>query len=73
MFCMLLSLLVGIGGLTLISGLSAVLFYILAVLVLRGIAKADPIMSQVWFRHIKQQDYYPSRSSLWRPKGGFQC
>lgn len=62
----LISLLVGIGGLTLISGICAVVFWVCSVFVLRHMAKSDPIMSKVWLRHIKQQEYYPSRSRIWR-------
>lgn len=62
----LISLLVGVGGLTLISGFCAVVFWICSVFVLRHMAKADPIMSKVWLRHIKQQEYYPPHSRIWR-------
>lgn len=73
MLSALVSLLVGVGGMTLVSGISATAFWGVAVIVLRWMAKADPIMSKVWFRHVKQQDYYPARASLWRPTGGFRC
>jgi len=73
MLSALLSLLVGIGGMTLVSGIAAVIFWGCSVFVLRLMAKTDPIMSKVWFRHVKQQDYYPARASLWRPTGGFRC
>lgn len=68
----LIALLVGIGGLTLISGVSAVIFWLVAVFALRRMAKADPIMSRVWLRHIRQQDFYAARSGRWR-EGGFRC
>ncbi len=60
------------GGLTLISGVSAVIFRLVAVFALRRMAKADPIMSRVWLRHIRQQDFYAARSGRWR-EGGFRC
>ena len=69
----LIALLVGVGGLTAVSFASAGLFWLVSVFVLRRMAKADPIMSRVWLRHIKQQEYYPARASRWRPVGGFRC
>ncbi|MDO5484086.1 MAG: conjugal transfer protein TrbD [Desulfovibrionaceae bacterium] len=68
----LVALLVGIGGLTVLSGLSAVAFWLIAVFALRRMAKADPIMSRVWLRHIRQQDFYPAKAKRWR-EGGFRC
>ena len=73
MFNALIALLVGVGGMTLISGVSAGLFWVCSIFVLRLMAKSDPKMSRVWIRHIKQQDYYPARSSRWRSQGGFKC
>lgn len=69
----LIALLVGVGGLTAISVVSAVVFWIIAVFALRRMAKADPMMSRVWLRHIKQQDFYPAKASRWRATGGFTC
>ena len=69
----LIALLVGVGGLTAVSFASAGLFWLVSVFVLRRMAKADPIMSRVWLRHIKQQEYYPARASRWRLAGGFKC
>ena len=69
----LIALLVGVGGLTAISVVSAVVFWIIAVFALRRMAKADPIMSRVWLRHIKQQEFYPAKASRRRPVGGFKC
>lgn len=68
----LIALLVGIGGLTMISFATAFLFWVVAVFVARRMYKADPLMSQVWMRHIKQQDYYSAKSSPWRLIGGFK-
>ncbi|WP_300708709.1 conjugal transfer protein TrbD [uncultured Desulfovibrio sp.] len=68
----LIALLVGIGGLTLLSGAAAAVFWLVAVFVLRRMAKADPIMSKVWMRHVKQNDYYSAKASRWRPLGGFR-
>ena len=69
----LIALLVGVGGLTAISAIAAVSFWIIAVFALRRMAKADPVMSRVWLRHIRQQDFYPARASHWRPLGGYSC
>jgi type IV secretion system protein VirB3/type IV secretion system protein VirB4 len=73
MFSALIAFLVGVGGLTLVSGVAALLFWIGALFVLRAMAKSDPVMSKVWLRHINQQDYYPARASRWRSQGGFKC
>ena len=69
----LIALLVGVGGLTAVSIVSAVVFWIFAVFVLRRMAKADTIMSRVWLRHIKQQEFYPAKASRWRAVGGVTC
>ena len=69
----LIALLVGVGGLTTVSIVSASVFWIASVFALRRMAKADPIMSRVWLRHIKQQEFYPARASRWRLVGGFTC
>ncbi|MGE4194648.1 MAG: conjugal transfer protein TrbD [Pseudodesulfovibrio sp.] len=64
--CGLIALLVGIGGLSLLSVVTGFAFWVTAVFVLRRMAKADPIMSKVWLKHIKQQLFYPARSGVWR-------
>jgi type IV secretion system protein VirB3/type IV secretion system protein VirB4 len=69
----LIALLVGVGGLTAISVITATLFWLVSVFALRRMAKADPMMSRVWLRHIKQQDYYPAKASRWRLIGGYSC
>ncbi len=69
----LIAILVGVGGMTLIAACTASLFWICAIFVLRRMAKADPMMSKVWMRHVKQQIFYNSKSSRWRPLGGFKC
>lgn len=68
----LIALLVGIGGVTFISGISALTFWFPAIFVLRRMARADPLMSKVWMRHVKQQDLYSAKASRWRPLGGFK-
>jgi type IV secretion system protein VirB3/type IV secretion system protein VirB4 len=64
---------VGVGGLTVVSAVAAATFWIVAVFALSRMAKADPIMSRVWLRHIKQQEFYPAKTSRWRPVGGYSC
>lgn len=72
MLSVLLALLVGVGGMTLISGVSALAFWLCAIFVLRKMARTDPQMSLVWRRHIRLQDYYPAKSSRWRKTEGFK-
>ncbi|MBF0482136.1 MAG: VirB3 family type IV secretion system protein [Desulfovibrionaceae bacterium] len=62
----LVSFVVGFGGMTWIAGITAVVTYVFGVLVARRMAKADPVMVRVWMRHIKQQIYYPAKTSIWR-------
>ena len=69
----LIALLVGVGGLTVVSIVSAIVFWIVSVFAPRRMAKADPIMSRVWLRHIKQQEFYPAKPGRWRMVGGFKC
>ena len=63
---LLIAMLVGVGGMTWLSALAASVFYLVGIMVARRMAKADPLMSKVWMRHIKQQLYYPAKSSIWR-------
>jgi type IV secretion system protein VirB3/type IV secretion system protein VirB4 len=62
----LLAMLVGVGGFSLISAVTALLVWIIAIIGLRAMAKSDPIMSKVWMRHIKQQAFYRAKSNVWR-------
>lgn len=63
MMSALIALMVGAGGMTLISALVAGTFWLLALFVLRQAAKVDPLLIQVWLRHIKQQDFYAAQAS----------
>lgn len=72
MLSALIALLVGVGGLTLISAFVALTFWIVSIFILRRMARVDPMMSKVWMRHIKQQVFYSAKSSRWRPLGGFK-
>lgn len=66
LYAALIAFLVGLGGFTLISALAGLVFWTCAHFALRQMAKVDPQMSQVWMRHIRQQDYYPARTGVWR-------
>lgn len=73
MSSVLIALLVGVGGLTAISAVTAFSFWLVSIFVLRRMAKADPLMSKVWRRHVKQQDFYSARASRWRTLEGFKA
>lgn len=74
MLAAMIALMVGIGGLTLLSASVAALFWFVAIFVLRRMAKADPLMSRVWRRHIRQQSLYEAKASRWRiAAGGYQA
>ncbi|OEU68040.1 MULTISPECIES: conjugal transfer protein TrbD [Maridesulfovibrio] len=66
MFSALISILVGIGGFTLLSALAGLIFWMVTIFILRQMAKSDPQMSKVWWKHHKQQDYYSARATPWR-------
>lgn len=68
----LIALLVGVGGMTWIAALCAGVFWLISIFILRHMAKADPLMSRVWLRSIKQQDFYDAKASRWRPLGGYK-
>ena len=62
----LICFLVGMGGLTIISFISAGVAWVFSAFLLRKMATIDPLLSKVWLRHIKQQEYYPAHSRIWR-------
>lgn len=59
------SFMVAVAGMNKIAAAVAVLLYIGGMFVLRRLAKADPMMCRVWWRHSLQQLYYPAKSSIW--------
>lgn len=67
----LIAILVGVGGMTLVSAVIALLFWIFALFALRRMAKADPLMTKVWLNHVKQQGFYHARSGRWRTMPSF--
>lgn len=56
------ALLVGIGGMSLVSAGTAIVFWLCVIWALRRMARADPMMSKVWLRHVRQQVFYSARS-----------
>lgn len=72
MISALIAFLVGFGGMTIISGVSALTFWLCVICLLRKMARHDPQLSQVWRRHIRLQEYYPAKSSRWRMAEGFK-
>ena len=56
------ALLVGIGGMSLVSAGTAIIFWFSTIWALRRMARADPMMSKVWLRHVRQQVFYSARS-----------
>ncbi|WP_031485850.1 conjugal transfer protein TrbD [Maridesulfovibrio frigidus] len=66
MYSALISMLVGIGGLTILSATAGFLFWLVTVFILRQLAKKDPQMSKIWRRLYHQQDFYPARSTTFR-------
>lgn len=65
MMAALIALIIGAGGQTLLCAVAGVVFWLASLFGLRRMAKADPCMSQVWRRHVRQQDFYPARSAPW--------
>ncbi len=68
----LIAFLLAIGGMTKISIISAIIFWITSLIVLRKIAKVDPIFSKIFLRHTKQQDFYPAKTPVWINLEGFK-
>ena len=47
----------------------ALAFYFGTVFLFRRMAKADPIMTKVWRRHISYRGFYRARSQFWAKDG----
>jgi type IV secretion system protein TrbD len=43
----------------------AIVFWLAAVAVLQRMGKADPLLRQVYLRHIRYQAFYPAKSGLY--------
>lgn len=68
MLCSLLSFMTGVVGLVSFSWLVVTLtifFWLFVVWMFRRMAKADPIMTKVWARHVGYGHFYPARTSVW--------
>ena len=46
-----------------ITAVIGMLFWLIAIASLRKMAKADPLMSKIYLRHIKYQSYYPPHAT----------
>jgi type IV secretion system protein VirB3 len=55
-------------GLTLPALVVGGVIWALTISAARLMAKADPQMSRVYFRHLRFQRYYPARSLIWHEK-----
>ena len=51
------------------AAIVGVLVWTLGVAGLRAMAKADPMMSKVYVRHVRYRGYYPARSCPGAPSG----
>ncbi len=72
MMSALIAFLLAIGGMTKISIIASVIFWVTSIIALRKIAKKDPIFSKVFMRHAKQQDFYPAKTPVWINIEGFK-
>lgn len=59
-------LMLGVVTVTLIGAISGLGIWLIALWALRKMAKADPLMTKVYWRHIKYRPWYPARSTPWR-------
>jgi type IV secretion system protein TrbD len=57
---------VAVSGLNLVSAAIGVAVWLIAIALLRMMAKADPHMSKVYLRHLRFAAYYPPRSRPFR-------
>ena len=53
-------------ALSLLSAAIGIALWSVGVAVLRQMGKADPMMSQVYLRHLRYQAYYPAHSTPFR-------
>ena len=61
----LLAVILFVTGMSLVATGLALAVWLACLAALCRMAKADPMMSGIWVRHIRQQDYYPAHSSPW--------
>lgn len=60
-----LAVIIFVNGMSLSGTVLALIVWFASLTALRRMARADPMMSKVWMRHIRQQAYYPAHSSPW--------
>lgn len=60
------SILLIVGGMTLLSFVVGLGFWFAMLPLLQKLAKIDPYMSQVFTRYVHFQDYYPAHCSVFR-------
>lgn len=60
-----LAVIIFVNGMSLSGTGLALALWFASLTALRRMARADPMMSKVWMRHIRQQHYYPAHSSPW--------
>lgn len=72
MLTVLFCFLAGLANMTILAGVIVFFVWIFAIVSLRKMAKADPLMSKVYLLHIKYQDFYTAKSSVWRNLEGFK-
>lgn len=69
LYSALISILVALGGFTILAGGAALIFWLVMVYILRRTAKEDPQLSKVFLTHFYQQDFYGAHSTPWQLKG----
>lgn len=67
LLAILVSVTLGFSLATLWGIVIAVVFWIAAVAVLQRMGKADPILRQVYMRHIEYRSFYPAKGGLFSP------
>lgn len=65
LYAALLAVIIFVSGMSLFAAVLALTLWIASLAALRRMAKEDPMMSRIWMRHVRQQDYYPAHSSPW--------
>lgn len=65
-FCLFLAAILMLTSMNFLSFIIGAVFGVVSVTGLRAAAKADPLMSRVYCRHISYRDYYPNYSRPYR-------
>lgn len=69
-FVGLISIFIGLMVKQPIGIILGVVFFLSVVTLLRWATKRDPMIKEVYFRHVAYKDYYPATSKLHRTKKG---